>query len=126
LFGGVSIAFAESFDTLGRDLALVKPTVLTAVPRVFAKMQARILDKGHAGSASTVAIFRWAIRVAQAQGAAQLRGRTAGAATAVQRPLADRLVFARIRENVGGRLRIIASGSAPLAPAIAELFAGLG
>ena len=48
---GVTIIFAESFDTLGRDIARVRPTVLTGVPRVYEKMQARILEKGQAGSA---------------------------------------------------------------------------
>jgi long-chain acyl-CoA synthetase len=126
LFKGVSVAFAESFDTLRRDIALVRPTVFTGVPRVYEKMQAGILDKGQSGSGAKAAVFRWAVKVAAARGQAVLRGRSPGILTGLQAAIADRVVFSKIRENLGGRLRIVVSGSAPLAPSVAEFFCGIG
>jgi long-chain acyl-CoA synthetase len=117
---------AESVETVGRDVAMVRPTVLTGVPRVYEKMQARILEKGQAGSPPQAALFRWALRVADARGRAMLTGRPIGRLLAVKVALADRLVFAKIRAGVGGRLRFVVSGSAPLAPAVAQFFQGLG
>ena len=61
LLTGVKMIFAESFDTVGRDVSMVRPTVLTGVPRAYEKMQARILEKGQAASPAKSAIFRWAM-----------------------------------------------------------------
>lgn len=126
LLTGVQIVFAESFETVGRDVSMVRPTVLTGVPRVYEKMQARILEKGSASPPAKAALFRWAMRVGAARGRAMLTGRTIGPFLAMQIALADRLVFAKIRAGVGGRLRFVISGSAPLPPAIAQFFQGLG
>ena len=126
LLMGVRMVFAESFDTVGRDVAMVRPTVLTGVPRVYEKMQARILEKGQHGSPGKAAIFRWAMRVGSARGRAMLTGKAINPLLAVQVAIANRLVFSRIRDGVGGRLRFVVSGSAPLPPAIAQFFQGLG
>ncbi len=126
LFSGVTITFAESFDTIGRDIAAVRPTLLTGVPRVFEKLQARIMEKGLSEEGIKRKIFRWAIRAGAARGRAQLRGRSAGPIGSIQAALADRLVFTKIRENLGDRIRYLISGSAPLSPPVAEFFHGIG
>ena len=126
LISGVTINFAESFDTLARDIAAVKPTILTGVPRVYEKLHTRISEKGQAGTGMKPKIFRWASGVAMAKGRAALRGESPGVLTALQAPLADRLVFAKIRENIGGRIRYLVSGSAPLPSVVAEFFQGVG
>ncbi len=118
--------FAESFDTIGRDIALVRPTVVTGVPRVYEKMHGRISDKGQAGSTAKAAIFRWAMRTAMSRGRAILSGHRPAPLLAVQSALADRLVFDKIRQGVGGRIRYLVSGSAPLPVSIAEFFHGVG
>jgi long-chain acyl-CoA synthetase len=126
LLAGVTLVFAESLETIARDVAAVRPTVLTGVPRVYEKMHARIMEKGQGGSAARATLFRWAINVAMARGRAALRGHSTGPLVSMQAPLADRLVFAKIRGGVGGRIRYLVSGSAPLPPAIAEFFQGVG
>lgn len=126
LFTGVSMVFAESFDTVKRDIAAVRPTVLTGVPRVYEKLQSGILEKAQAASASKARVFRWALGAGVAKAAAVLRGKSVGPLTALQASLADRLVFAKIREALGGRLRFVVSGSAPLAANVTEFFQAIG
>jgi long-chain acyl-CoA synthetase len=126
LLTGVKMIFAESIDTVGRDVPMVRPTVLTGVPRVYEKMQARIIEKGHANPPAKVALFDWAMRIADRRGRAILTGKAIGPLLAAQIAIADHLVFSKIRAGVGGRLRYVVSGSAPLPPAIAQFFQGLG
>jgi long-chain acyl-CoA synthetase len=126
LFCGVTIVFAESFETIGRDIAMVKPTIITGVPRVYEKLHARIMEKGQGGSALKAALFRWAVGVGQLRGHAVLRGKQPGPLTSVRGALADRLVFGKIRDGLGGRIRYLVSGSAPLPVPIAEFFYGAG
>ena len=123
---GVTILFAESFETIGRDITAVRPTVITGVPRVYEKLHARIMEKGQGAGGTKAALFRWAIGVGTARGRALLRGRSPGPLTAMQAALADRLVFSKIREGLGGRIRYLVSGSAPLPVSIAEFFYGVG
>jgi long-chain acyl-CoA synthetase len=126
LFAGVTIIFAESFETVGRDIVAVRPTIITGVPRAYEKMQARVLEKGQAGSAVKYALFRWAIRAGIAKSTATLRGRAPGPVTGLKASIADRLVFTKIRAGLGGRIRFVVSGSAPLAVDTAEFFQAVG
>jgi long-chain acyl-CoA synthetase len=126
LYTGVTMIFAESIDTIGRDVAAVRPTVLTGVPRVYEKMQARIMEKGTAPGGAKAAIFKWAIKTGTAKAITTLRGKTPGPLTSLQASLADRLVFSKIRDGVGGRLRFVVSGSAPLPVNVLEFFIGIG
>ena len=123
---GVSMMFAESFETVPRDLKLVRPTVMSGVPRVFEKLHARILATGRGASGVKRRIFEWAIGVAARKGRVAAGGGRLSAPLAWQARLAERLVFAKIREAVGGRLRFSVSGSAPLRPDIGEFFLGMG
>jgi long-chain acyl-CoA synthetase len=121
LAAGVSIAFAESLDTVPRDLLAVRPTLMTGAPRVFEKIYGRVLERGRAGGRLERRLFDWSMQVAAAA------GRSAGGPSASWTwRLADRLVLGRIREGVGGRVRFFISGSAPLRKDLAEVFAGVG
>ena len=126
LLCGVHIVFAESFDTIGRDIGLVRPTVLTGVPRVYEKLHARIMAKGESASGARAALFRWAVSAGVRTASATLRGRSPGMLDRLQARLADRLVFARVREGLGGRIRYLVSGSAPLGADVAEFFTAIG
>jgi len=126
LFSGVTIVFAESFDTIARDMVKVRPTVLTGVPRVYEKLNARIVEAGQSAPGAKRQIFQWALKAGLAQSSALLRGRTPGPVTRLKAAIADRLVFATIREKLGGRLRFAASGSAPLAANVLEFFYAIG
>jgi long-chain acyl-CoA synthetase len=126
LYAGAYTAFAESPETLARDLVTVRPTLMTAVPRVFEKLHDRIQDAAARGSAIRRSLFRWAIGVGLRRSAAVRSGRPVGTLLAMQDRLADRLVFRKIRRATGGRLRVLVSGSAPLPLRIAEFFDAVG
>jgi long-chain acyl-CoA synthetase len=123
---GVSVVFAESFDTVARDLLVVRPTVMSGVPRAFEKLHARVIQKGQEATGIMRRIFDLSMRVADARGRVLSEGRPVPAWLALQSRVADRLVFSRIREGVGGRGRFFVSGSAPLRSETVRFFRGVG
>jgi len=122
---GVTIVFAEAIETIAKDLAMVRPTVMTGVPRVYEKFQVRILERGGALPQPRRTLFHWGVRVAVARARAMEKGGPRGL-LALETAAAERLVFSKIRESVGGRLRCLVSGSAPLPLDVATFFAGIG
>jgi long-chain acyl-CoA synthetase len=126
LYAGASVVFAESPETLARDLATVRPTLMTAVPRVFEKMHARIHETMAQAPALRRALFDWAVGVGLRRSAFVRGGRRVGTVLAVQDRVANSLVFRRLRQATGGRLRVLVSGSAPLTRTIAEFFDAIG
>ena len=126
LYKGVTISFAESLETIGRDLLRVRPSIMTGVPRVYEKLHARILDGVSQASAVRRGIFRWALGVGLARARATLGGPQPSAVVRWQLGLADRLVFSKIRARTGGRLRFVVSGAAPLTPTVTEFLFAIG
>lgn len=123
---GVSVVFAESFETVARDLLAVKPTLMTGVPRVFEKLHARVFEKGREGGGVKRALFEWGARVAHRRGERLPAGKPLSPWLRLSSAVADRLIFSKVRDRIGGRLRYSVSGSAPLNPDIARFFYGIG
>ncbi len=126
LLVGAKVTFAENLQTIARDLERVKPTVMTGVPRVFEKYHHAVLDAISNAPAARKALFHWAVRAGEAVTMARLEGRRAPLWAALQRPVADALVLKKVRARLGGRLRIVVSGSAPLAKATEEFLFTVG
>ena len=126
LYEGVTVCHAESIDTLARDLQLVRPTVMTGVPRVYEKLHGRIHEAVASAPAFRRRLFEWAVRIGTDASAARREGRGLSPLTRMQETVADGLVAAKIREKVGGRLRLAVSGSAPLPAHIARFFDAVG
>ncbi len=126
LYKGVTVSFAESIETVSRDLTRVRPTIMTGVPRVYEKLHARVLENVAQSPAIGRVIFAWALGVGRRRARARLAGREPSAALRLQDRLADCVVFSKIRARTGGRLRFAVSGSAPLAPAVAEFLFAIG
>lgn len=126
LANGVSTAFAESNDTIGRDLVRLKPTVMTGVPRVFEKLQSKILEKGGALTGLKKSLFQWAMGVARERGRYVPERRPMPAGLRIKSAIAERLVFAKVRDGLGGRFRFVVSGSAALNEDVARFFFGVG
>lgn len=123
---GVSIAYVESFELVPTAMAQVRPTIVLSVPRLYEKMYARVLENALAGGALKKRIFFWARDVALRRADAVLGGTKPGAGLQAAYAIADRLVFSKLRERTGGRLRYFVSGGAPLAIEINKFFYAAG
>jgi long-chain acyl-CoA synthetase len=119
-------------DKIIENLPVVKPTYMAAVPRIFEKVYNGVAAKARAGGPAKYRIFQWAAEVAREYGKATQDSRrrtgtpSAPFALAAKHIVADKLVYAKLREAFGGRLRACVSGSAALAPDIGYFFSGAG
>jgi long-chain acyl-CoA synthetase len=123
---GVAVHYAPSFDVVGEYLKEVRPTIMTAVPRLFEKVYHRIVKKGTSSGGAKEKLFLWALRVGQRYAELQDKGEPVPPLLELQQEVASRLVFSKWREGVGGRLRYFVSGGAPLSPALSYAFLGAG
>ncbi|UWW94686.1 AMP-binding protein [Streptomyces murinus] len=119
-------------DKIIENLPVVRPTYMAAVPRIFEKVYNGVAAKAREGGAAKYKIFQWAAEVAREYAKAEqdnfrhTGNRTVPFGLAAKHKVADTLVYAKIREAFGGRLRACVSGSAALAPEIGYFFAGAG
>ncbi|WP_031038247.1 AMP-dependent synthetase/ligase [Streptomyces sp. NRRL F-5650] len=119
-------------DKIIENLPVVRPTYMAAVPRIFEKVYNGVAAKARAGGGAKYKIFQWAAGIAREYAkVTQDNFKRTGTASApaglrTKHAVADRLVYAKIREAFGGRLRACVSGSAALAPEIGYFFAGAG
>jgi long-chain acyl-CoA synthetase len=125
-YSGVSVYYTASFDQVAENLREVRPTVMTAVPRLFEKVYHRIVKKGFSQKGWKRRVFARSLDVGQRYAEAKDKGKLVGPALALQQRVADRVVFSRWREGVGGRLRYFVSGGAPLSPALSYAFLAAG
>ena len=126
LFEGATIAYAESVDTVPQNLQEVRPTIAGAVPRVFEKFYARVMEAVNAGSGLKKQLFFWALGVGRKRLPYLLEDRPLPAGLALQVSLAQKLVFHKLQQRVGGRLSYFLSGGAPLNPDLAAFFWSVG
>ncbi|MEW1580626.1 AMP-dependent synthetase/ligase [Streptomyces microflavus] len=119
-------------DKIIENLPVVQPTYMAAVPRIFEKVYNGVASKARAGGGAKYKIFLWAAGVAREYAkVSQDNFRRTGKASVpfalgAKHKVADALVYSKIREAFGGRLRACVSGSAALAPDIGYFFAGAG
>lgn len=125
-YNGVSVYYAASFDQVGDHLREVRPTVMTAVPRLFEKVYHRIIKKAMSEKGWKRWIFGHALEVGQRYAALKDHHQPVPKTLALQQKIASRLVFSKWREGVGGRLRYFVSGGAPLSPALSYSFLAAG
>ncbi len=121
VFHGATIAYAENMQTVPDDMRLVRPTIAAAVPRFYEKMYARILEGVEAASPLQRRIFFWALKVGQKRvRLAAQKKKNPGLEIAYL--FAKALVFKKVKNRLGGRLRFFISGGAPLSKELAEFF----
>ncbi len=123
---GTSIAYAESMDTVPFNLQEVRPTFAMSVPRLYEKLYARVLENALSSGAIKKRIFFWARAVAERWADIKLAGGTPRGLLAWQYAIAQKLVFSKLQERTGGRLRYFVSGGGPLAPEINKFFYAAG
>ncbi len=123
---GVSIHYCSSFDQLASHLQEVKPTIMTAVPRLFEQVYHKIVKKGKSAGGWKTSLFCWALGVGQEYWAARDAHSTISASLGAKHALASRLVFSKWRAGVGGSLRFFVSGGAPLSRKLSYAFWAAG
>ena len=123
---GVAINYCASFDQLASHLQEVKPTIMTAVPRLFEQVYHKIVKKGKSAGGWKTKLFEWALDVGQEYWTARDTHEKIGASLAAKHALANRLVFSKWRDGVGGALRFFVSGGAPLSKKLSYAFWAAG
>lgn len=108
IFRGVSIYYAESLDTIGENLKEVKPTLFTTVPRLLEKVYEKIINKGRELTGIKKKLFFWAVEV----GSRFEVAKNLGLAYNIQLALANKLIFSKWREGLGGNIKAIVTGAA--------------
>jgi long-chain acyl-CoA synthetase len=121
----VTIAYAESIEKVRDNMLEVRPTIVTTVPRLFERIHSRIIKTVDAGSPVSKKIFSWAVAVGKQYALQRKKGKVP-AVLALRRAVADRLVFRKIRERTGGRMKFFVSGGAALAKEFGEFFETVG
>ncbi|MCG8418856.1 MAG: long-chain fatty acid--CoA ligase [Proteobacteria bacterium] len=124
--GGVTTSFATSIPKVLEELREVKPHFFGSVPRIFEKAYGRIMSQVHTAPPSKQRLFRWAEKVGRDVVRRWQRNQPIPLATRVQYQLADRLIFKKIRQIFGGRVRWFITGAAPIAEEILEFFWAAG
>jgi long-chain acyl-CoA synthetase len=122
---GYTIAFVPDPMRVRDVLPQVRPTILPSVPRVFEKVYSSVRERFDGETGVKRRLIDWALRVGTQTSKLRQAGRDLPPGLAVQHRLADRLVYGKVKERLGGRLRLGVSGGAPLAKEIAEFFHAL-
>jgi long-chain acyl-CoA synthetase len=126
LYVGCRIGYAESIETVAANLVEIRPHIMVSVPRVFEKIYAKVMDDVLSSSSLKKKIFFWALKVGKEYGRRKLNNEPIPGGLQRKRNLAQKLVFSKIVEKTGGRVRFFVSGGAPLSKDIAEFFYAMG
>ena len=110
-------------DKLVEMLAVVKPTLMCAAPRIFEKVYNKTVTTALAAGGAKAKIFGWAVATGKQKVALEQAGKPLPGGLKLKYSIAEKLVFSKLQERLGGRLRVLVSGSAPLSRDIAEFFA---
>ncbi|TLN23483.1 long-chain fatty acid--CoA ligase, partial [bacterium] len=125
-YSGAVVAYAENMNKVAENISEVAPTVCVSVPRIFEKIYAGIQAKAMEEKFPKKQIAFWAIDVATKVGDRIDARKPVGCLLQAKFNLADKLVYSKIRQKFGGRIRIFVSGGAPLAPELAKFFCAIG
>lgn len=126
IYHGMSVHYAEAVEKVPDNLAEVRPTIFVGVPRIFEKVYARAKLKSAQAGGLKEKIFDWAIDVAKQYSTSNERHETISPALKLKHAVADRLVFSKLRDFFGGRLRACITGGAALPDDIYLIFNGAG
>lgn len=126
LYQGCSIGYAESIETVAENLLEIRPHIMVSVPRVFEKIYSKVMDNVLSSSSLKRKIFFWALKVGKKFGRKKLLSQSIPGWLQLKKNLAHKLVFSKVIEKTGGRVRFFVSGGAPLSRGIAEFFYAMG
>jgi long-chain acyl-CoA synthetase len=126
LYLGTITAYAEKIDTIVQDLALTRPHLMPAVPRIYEKIFASVQHSRASANALARAVFDWSVAVGRRRAEYVNRDQPVPMLLAIADRVAHTLVFSKIQARLGGRMRIMISGGAPLSREINEFFHAVG
>ena len=119
---GFPTAVDGRMDKIVENLAVVRPTFMAGPPRIFEKVHSSVVQTMEEEGGVKLTLFRWAFGVGDRMSRARLAGKQPGWSLRTQNALADRLVLAKVRDRLGGRIRFMVSGSAALSSDVARWF----
>ncbi|HWP82229.1 MAG TPA: long-chain fatty acid--CoA ligase [Bacteroidota bacterium] len=122
---GATVAYAESVETVRDNLLEVRPTIVTTVPRLFERIHGRIMKQLESAPPIRQKIFHWAVEVGKEYARAKRSG-SIPAGLKVKHALAAKLVYSKLKERTGGRIRFFVSGGAALPKQLGEFFEAVG
>ncbi len=125
-YHGATLAFCAEATRVGEAMGAVHPTVLPAVPRIYEKIHTGVLEQIESAGGAKRALGLWALGVGARASRLRRAGRPVPPLLRLQELVAGRLVFAKVKQKLGGRLRIGVSGAAPLGLDVLEFFHSLG
>ncbi|MBI3018268.1 MAG: long-chain fatty acid--CoA ligase [Deltaproteobacteria bacterium] len=123
---GWTHAFAEGIPQLVDNLAEIRPTFMFAVPRIYEKVYNKILSQVQDGSSLKKKIFYWSLSVGREVSQRTQKGLSLSLGLSLKYAVASKLVFSKLKQKFGGRLKFFISGGAPLSRDIAEFFHAAG
>ncbi|MGK5518071.1 AMP-dependent synthetase/ligase [Micromonospora sp. URMC 107] len=110
-------------DKLVELLSVIRPTLMCGAPRVFEKVYNRAVTTAQDAGGAKAKIFAWGVRVGKEKVALEQAGRPVPTGLRLKYTVAEKLVFSKLQARLGGRIRVLVSGAAPLSPEIATFFA---
>ena len=123
---GCKIAYAQSLELLAKNMAEVRPSVMSCVPRLLERIHDKAIKSGTAGGGMKSKIFLWALEAGQNYRRVKENGKNPGLSLTLQQRAAEKLVFSKIKEKTGGNLKFMISGGAALPKNVGEFFGNLG
>ncbi|HJP63622.1 MAG TPA: long-chain fatty acid--CoA ligase [Mucilaginibacter sp.] len=126
LFEGCTIAFSQSLDLLAKNMGEVRPTIMCCVPRLLERIHDRAMKNGTSAGGAKTKIFLWALGIGRKYRLVLENGKKPNIILRQQQKIAEKLVFSKIKERTGGRLKFLISGGGALPKNIGEFFGDLG
>ncbi|MFZ0391730.1 MAG: long-chain fatty acid--CoA ligase [Calditrichia bacterium] len=125
IYKGATIAYARNISTVVEDIQAVRPTVMVSVPRLYEKISSGVIDQVESGSGLRRKVFYAALKAGRQYHEKKFAGK-ADKISEMKYRWADRLVFSKIKEKLGGRFRFPISGGAPLSVETLKFFEAIG
>jgi long-chain acyl-CoA synthetase len=119
---GCKIAYAQSLELLAKNMGEIKPTVMSCVPRLLERIHDKAIKSGTAEGGLKAKIFLWALETGQEYRRQKEAGKNPGIILSGKKAIAEKLVFSKIKEKTGGRLKFMLSGGAALPKNVGEFF----
>jgi len=126
LFSGATTVFARRMDTIAEDFRIARPHWFPSVPRVYEKVHTKIISGAQAKGGLALKIFNWSVKVGSQVSDLKLAKKPIPTLLGLKYALATKLVFSKVQDALGGRVRWCISGAAPINPEIAKFFHGAG